>query len=166
MTCLHSYADRLQRITRPDCSALPDAVKKQRGGGSRGKLQSRLLFVAKPSPAPQLAVKSEMQTKQVLLWRDGDVIAVTQKLLRSVGMCRVYPRAQLVLLNVTQVFWMRFWRSTVTTGSCVPCRMQARPQMSELQLVRSTWKGLCQLNSVLWRCGKRSQVDLTLLILL
>lgn len=91
MTCLHSYADRLQRITRPDCSALPDAVKKWRGGGSRGKLQSRLLFVAKPSTAPQPAVKSEMQTKQVLLWRDGDVIAVTQKLLRSVGMCGVYP---------------------------------------------------------------------------
>lgn len=94
----------MQRITPPDCSALPDAVKKRRGGGSRGKLQSRLLFVAKPSPAPQPAVKSEMQTKQVLLWRDGDVIAVMQKLLRSVGMCRVYPRAQLVLLNVTRVF--------------------------------------------------------------
>mgnify|MGYP001854133527 CR=1 FL=1 len=42
----------------------------------------------------------------------------------------------------------------------------AKPQMSELWLMGSMWKGLCQLNSVLWRCGKHSQVDLTLLILL
>lgn len=106
------------------------------------------------SRAFQPVVNSEIQTKRFLLWRGGGGgIAVPKNLIEVSGNAQGVTKSTACPLECD-------------TGPLSQQARQAKPQMSELWLMRSMWNGLCQLNSVLWRCGKHSQVDLTLLILL
>jgi len=102
MTCLHSYADGLQRTTRPNCLAVPDAVKKRRWG-KQGQTRKYSAVCGKSFPCFSGGNKVWDTNKTIPEVEMPAFFQWDRILLRSVGVHGVAPRAQLVRWKVTQV---------------------------------------------------------------